>query len=151
MIDVVWQVASEASGLPDEAAVRRWVAAALEGERDEAEVVVRVVDEPEARQLNRAYRGRDYATNVLSFPSEPPPGFEDLPDLGDLVLCAAVVAREAVEQGKAEWDHWAHLVVHGTLHLLGMDHEAEDQAARMEARECAILARLGITDPYAPR
>ena len=108
----------------------------------------RIVDEAEGRALNERWRGRDHATNVLSFPAELPPGVA-LPLLGDLVVCAPVVAREAAEQGKAEADHWAHLVIHGTLHLLGFDHETEAEATVMEDLERALLAGLGIGDPYA--
>ncbi|TNY24961.1 rRNA maturation RNase YbeY, partial [Fulvimonas soli] len=102
----------------------------------------------EGRALNRDYRGKDYATNVLSFPAELPPGMA-LPLIGDLAICAPVVAREAREQGKRERDHWAHLTVHGVLHLLGYDHIAEADAEAMETLEARILAGLGITDPYA--
>ncbi|SEP07270.1 rRNA maturation RNase YbeY [Aquisalimonas asiatica] len=148
MIDVAYQVACDGPSLPDESAVTRWVEAALAGRRDAAEVVVRVAGEEEARALNRDYRGRDYATNVLSFPFEAPPGFDDLPELGDLVICAEVVAREAAEQDKPVQNHWAHLVIHGTLHLLGYDHIEEAEAAVMEGLERDILAALGIPDPY---
>ncbi len=134
---------------PDAAEIRRWVAAALaaEGRDGDAELTVRIVDEAEITELNRRYRGKDRPTNVLSFPFEAPPEVEtDL--LGDLVIAAPVVRREAVAQGKAETAHWAHLVVHGTLHLLGHDHQTEAEAERMEAREVAILAGLGFPDPY---
>ncbi len=143
------QDASGGGGGPDAADVETWVAAALDGRRDGGEMTVRIVDEDEGRRLNRDYRGYDRATNVLAFPFESPPGIEPLPYLGDLVLCAPVVAREAREQGKAVRAHWAHLVVHGTLHLLGYDHIDEEEAVRMEAEECRILARLGVPDPYA--
>ncbi|GIX36940.1 MAG: endoribonuclease YbeY [Silanimonas sp.] len=137
-------------GLPAPVSVRRWVAAALAGRRARAEVSVRFVDSPEGRALNRTYRGKDYATNVLSFPVELPPGVRS-PLLGDLVVCAPVVAMEALAQGKPLAHHYAHLVVHGCLHLLGMDHQDEAEAEAMEARERRILARLGIPDPYAGR
>jgi probable rRNA maturation factor len=137
-----------AAPAPDDDAFRRWVGAALAGRRETAELTVRIVDEAEGRALNARWRGRDYATNVLSFPAELPPGVA-LPLLGDLVVCAPVVAREAAEQGKAEADHWAHLVVHGTLHLLGFDHESESDAVVMEGLERELLAGLGIGDPYA--
>lgn len=99
------------------------------------------------RALNARYRGRDYATNVLSFPAELPPGV-DVPLLGDIVVCAPVVAREAAEQHKAPRAHWAHMLVHATLHLLGHDHEQPHDATRMEALETRILAALGFPDPY---
>lgn len=137
-----------AAPVPDDDAFRRWVGAALAGRRETAELTVRIVDEAEGRALNARWRGRDYATNVLSFPAELPPGVA-LPLLGDLVVCAPVVAREAAEQGKSEADHWAHLVIHGTLHLLGFDHESESDAVVMEGLERELLAGLGIGDPYA--
>lgn len=142
------QLASGASGLPGEAQLRRWAEAALRDERPRTELTVRIVDDDESRALNRAYRGKDRPTNVLSFPFEAPPGVS-LELLGDLVICAGVVAREAAEQGKPPEDHWAHMVVHGVLHLLGYDHEEPAEADRMEALEVRILADLGIADPYA--
>jgi probable rRNA maturation factor len=138
-------------GLPAANSFRKWVAAALEGRIREADLAIRVVDNKEGRSLNRHYRGRDYATNVLSFPAEMPEGLPKgvrLPLLGDLVICAPVVAREAREQKKALNDHYAHLTVHGTLHLLGWDHEDEREAECMEQLEREILASLGIADPY---
>jgi probable rRNA maturation factor len=138
-------------GLPAAASVRRWVEAALAGQRRAIELAVRYVDSDEGRALNRDYRGKDYATNVLSFPVELPPGVRS-PLLGDLVICAPVVALEALGQDKPLAHHHAHLVVHGVLHLLGMDHErTEAEADAMEARERTILGRLGIPDPYAER
>lgn len=149
MITVIYQVACDDGDLPSETAVEGWVAAALDGRREVAEVVVRVVGPEEGCRLNRDYRGRDYATNVLSFPFEAPPGLdEDLPELGDLVICADVVAHEAAEQAKPPSHHWAHMVVHGTLHLLGYDHMEEAEAREMESAEREILAGLGIPDPY---
>ena len=138
------------AGVPASASFVRWVAAALHGarRRKPTEVAVRIVDADEGRSLNRDYRGKDYATNVLSFPAELPPGV-DLPLIGDLAICAPVVAREAAEQGKKPRDHWAHLTVHGTLHLLGYDHIQDAEAEAMEALETRILAGLGIADPYA--
>jgi probable rRNA maturation factor len=139
------QYASRAEGLPERAAVRAWARAALaaEGKRG-ARITIRFVDAEESRTLNRDYRGRDCATNVLSF------AYENEPQVwGDLVLCAPVLAREAGEQGKSLEAHCAHLVAHGLLHLLGYDHEVgEDEARRMEDRERAILASLGFADPY---
>ncbi len=139
-------------GLPATVSFRRWVAAALAiaAHRAPAELSLRLVDAREGRALNRRYRGRDYATNVLSFPAELPAGV-DLPLLGDLVLCAPVLAREAREQGKPLAAHYAHLSIHGVLHLLGHDHLRPHQATRMETLETAALARLGIPDPYRPR
>ena len=137
------------AGLPSSTSFRRWVAAALRGakHRKPAELAIRIVDIDEARALNNAYRGKDYATNVLSFPAELPPELK-LPLLGDLAICAPVVLREASEQGKPPKDHWAHLTVHGVLHLLGYDHIEENEAEAMEALETSVLAGLGIADPY---
>ena len=138
------------AGLPASASFRRWVEAALRGakRRKPAALAIRLIDADEGRALNRDYRGKDYATNVLSFPAELPPGVA-LPLIGDLAICAPVVKREAAEQGKREWDHWAHLTVHGVLHLLGYDHIVEAEADVMEALETRILAGLDIADPYA--
>lgn len=134
-------------GLPAAASFRRWARAALEGRVRRADLALRLVDEREGCNLNRHYRGKDCATNVLSFPAELPAGVE-LPILGDLVLCAPVVAREAAEQGKPLQHHYAHLTVHGILHLLGFDHEDPREAEAMEHLEREILAGLGIEDPY---
>jgi len=138
------------TGLPSPVSFRRWVEAALHGakRRKPAELAIRIVDTDEGRALNRDYRGKNYATNVLSFPAELPPGVA-LPLIGDLAICAPVVLREAAEQGKAARDHWAHLTIHGVLHLLGYDHIEDGEAQAMEALETRILAGLGIADPYA--
>ena len=149
--DVTVTYAAARKGVPSSASFRKWVTAALADRDAPAEMAIRIVGADEGRKLNRTYRGKDYATNVLSFPAELPEGLPEdveLPLLGDLVICAEVVAREAAEQGKRPADHWAHLVVHGTLHLLGWDHEADDEAEAMEAREREILAGLGSADPY---
>ena len=137
-------------GVPAPASFRRWAEAALHDahHRKPAELSIRIVGAREGRALNRQYRGKDYATNVLSFPVELPRGVAS-PLLGDLVICAAVVAREAREQAKPPRDHYAHLTVHGVLHLLGFDHQNERGAVRMETLETRILAGLGIADPYA--
>ncbi|MCX7892110.1 MAG: rRNA maturation RNase YbeY [Burkholderiales bacterium] len=129
--------------MPSPGAVARWARAALPRR---AEVAVRFVGAREARALNRTFRGRDYATNVLTFVYENRPR---RPLAGDLVLCVPVVAREAREQGKPARAHYAHLLVHGALHLAGHDHERAADARRMQARERRILARLGFADPYA--
>jgi len=138
------------AGIPSAASFRLWVEAALRGakRRRAAELSIRLVGIDEGRALNRDYRGKDYATNVLSFEAGLPPELK-LPLIGDMVICAPVVAREAAEQGKRARDHWAHLTVHGTLHLLGYDHLVEAEAEAMEALETRILALLGIADPYA--
>lgn len=134
--------------LPEAAELERWMTAVLENEADpRSELTVRFVECDESRQLNRDYRGKDSPTNVLSFPFEAPPGLE-LPLLGDLVICHEIVVREAREQGKSTHDHYAHLVIHGGLHLLGYDHIDDEEAERMETLERALLARFGIADPY---
>ena len=134
-------------GLPAAASFRRWVAAACTGRIRRADLGIRLVDAKVGRSLNRHYRGKDYATNVLSFPAELPEGVT-LPLLGDLVICAPVVAREAREQGKDLSAHYAHLTIHGVLHLLGLDHEDQREAEAMEQIEREILAGLGFADPY---
>lgn len=142
------QFAVQAPDLPAAAQLRAWAEAAWREPDQDAEVVVRVTGEAESRRLNHDFRGRDRATNVLSFPYDPVPEL-DLDHVGDLVLCAPVVAREAREQGKAPAAHWAHMVVHGMLHLQGYDHEDDAGAAEMERIETVILAGLGYPDPYA--
>ena len=132
---------------PAAAALRRWVRTALGERRGAVELSLRIVDEAEITELNARYRGKDYATNVLSFPADLPPELK-LPQLGDIVICAPVVTREAAEQGKAEEAHWAHLVVHGTLHLLGHDHIDEAEAEAREALEIELLRRLDYPNPY---
>ena len=133
------QFAVEPDGLPTRPQLRRWVKAAL---AEDAEITLRLVDAEEGRALNRDYRDKDYATNVLTFP------LSDEPLMGDIVLCAPVVAAEAATQGKSAEAHYAHLVVHGVLHLQGYDHENDDEAAGMEALETQIVTKLGYADPY---
>ena len=135
--------------IPAAASFRRWIEAALSVARyrKAAEMSLRIVGAREGRALNRRYRGRDYATNVLSFPAELPSGIKS-PLLGDIVICAPVVAREAHEQGKSVRDHYAHMTVHAVLHLLGFDHQSEHDAEKMEALETRVLASLGIDDSY---
>lgn len=141
------QRASNETPLPEEVDFERWIQAALKNSEKPVGLVIRVVDEAEGRELNHRYRGKDKPTNVLSFAFEAPP--ESGSDhLGDLVICAPVVVREAREQGKALNDHWAHLVIHGVLHLCGYDHQTEDEAQLMESCEKSILHELGIKDPY---
>ena len=139
------QRAVTARGVPGPARLRRWARAAL-GRRG-GELTVRIVGPAESRSLNRRYRGKDKPTNVLSFPSGAPARGKQRV-LGDLVICAAVVAREAREQGKPAAAHWAHMVVHGVLHLVGYDHIRAADAKVMEGRERAILARLSYPNPY---
>jgi len=137
---------------PDDDFIRTWVVRALEAAAADpaAEVSVRVVDADEMRILNRDYRDKDKPTNVLSFPAGHVSGLpeaEPVP-VGDIVVCADIVRDEADAQQKGLPDHWAHMLVHGTLHLLGFDHEADDEAAAMEAFEKRILAAHGLADPY---
>ncbi len=151
-LDLDLQIATAAPDLPGEPDFACWTAAALEGCRERATLTIRIVDEAEGRSLNLQYRGLDRPTNVLSFPFDPPPGIPDQDQLGDLlgdlVVCAPVVRREALEQCKEARAHWAHLVVHGVLHLLDYDHLTDREAAEMEGLETAILQRLGFPPPY---
>jgi probable rRNA maturation factor len=133
-------------GVPTKQSFQTWIAAIPRLPRN-AQVNILVVDAEAGRRFNRQYRHKDYPTNVLSFPWQPAPGDKSRL-LGDLVICAPVVAREAAEQGKRPRDHWAHLTIHGVLHLLGHDHETPAEARRMEALEIRILAGLGIRNPY---
>ena len=142
------QIATEnIEGLPTEEQIVQWATAAVQPEGDEVEMTVRIVDEPESHELNLTYRGKDRSTNVLSFPFECPDEVE-LPLLGDLVICRQVVEREAAEQEKPLMAHWAHMVVHGSLHLLGYDHIEDDEAEEMESLETQIMQGLGFDDPY---
>lgn len=148
-LDLSVQYACNREGVPSRVEFRRWLRAAEPGA---ARITVRIVDEDEGRELNRDYRGKDYATNVLTFAygeGEDMPLPEGLPLMGDLVLCRQVVEREAAEQGKLLDAHYAHLSVHGMLHLQGFDHLEDAEADEMEARERQILADLGYADPYA--
>ncbi|MBT2969847.1 MAG: rRNA maturation RNase YbeY [Candidatus Thiodiazotropha sp. (ex Ctena orbiculata)] len=143
----VQRVTESSVEIPADEDFRRWVEAALPRNSEPVELVIRLVDEAESRQLNRDYRGKDGPTNVLSFPFEAPPQVP-LPLLGDLVICVQVVVREATEQGKEPRAHWAHMVIHGVLHLLGYDHQEGAQAQRMESEEREILRGLDFSDPY---
>lgn len=144
-LSVEIQIASKEKDLPADEDFMKWAQAALE--KENAEVVIRIVDEEESQQLNSQYRGRDKPTNVLSFPFEAPP---EVPSehLGDLVICAPVVAEEAARQGKPLAHHWAHMVVHGMLHLQGHDHQNPEEAEQMESLERKLLADMDIPDPY---
>ncbi len=135
--------------VPEEGDIRRWIAATLADRqyRSDTEISVRLVDEEEMSALNRRYRGVAGPTNVLSFPSDLPPELGE-PLLGDIVVCAPVVRSEAAQQGKPRAAHWAHMLVHGTLHLLGYDHVEDDEALAMEAIESAVLASLDYPPPY---
>lgn len=149
MLELDLQIASDACDLPSEAQFRDWCEIALRQRSADSELTIRLVDEAEGLELNHTYRQREYATNVLSFPADVPDELLDIPLLGDLVICAPVVAREAIEQDKSLIAHWAHLVIHGCLHLLGYDHIEDAEAEEMEALERTLLAELGYPDPYA--
>jgi probable rRNA maturation factor len=138
-VRIAVQLAVAAKGVPRGGRLRQWASAAAAGPAD---LTLRIVGTAEARRLNRDYRGRDYSTNVLTF------GYRRFPPFGDIVLCKPAVEREARVQGKALAAHYAHLVVHGVLHLRGFDHERPADAARMERAERRILRRLGYGDPY---
>jgi probable rRNA maturation factor len=127
--------------------MEKWIRAALGSRKQDTEINVKLVDLAEMGELNQTYRGKSGATNVLSFPAELPPELK-LPLLGDIAICAPVVRREAIEQGKSEEAHWAHMTVHGTLHLLGFDHVKDEEARRMETLETAILKQLHYPAPY---
>lgn len=137
----------DSTGLPDETQFQAWLDAVIPQFQEEAEVTIRLVDEAESHDLNLTYRGKDKSTNVLSFPFEAPPGIE-LPLLGDLIICRQVVEREALEQDKPLEAHWAHMVIHGSLHLLGYDHIDDGEAEEMEGLETEIMLALGFSDPY---
>ena len=141
------QTIFKSNGHPDQEKIQRWVDAALEGFNQDTEIVVRIVDEEESAELNQQYRHKKGPTNILSFPVEVPEGIE-LNLLGDLVVCAPVLEKEALEQHKSLTDHWAHIIVHGVLHLLGYDHIDETQAELMESKEISILNKLNIKNPY---
>tara|TARA_B100000809_G_scaffold266038_2_gene327022 strand:+ start:3681 stop:4169 length:489 start_codon:yes stop_codon:yes gene_type:complete len=153
-IDLQIAIAADPA-LPQQQQLRQWVSAALAAANycgAEAELSVRLVDVGESQALNLQYRDKDKPTNVLSFPFEQPPGLPpeaQLPLLGDLVICATVVKREATDQGKTFEAHWAHMLVHGTLHLLGFDHIEDADADAMETLETQILVSLGYPKPYA--
>ncbi|MEQ7920501.1 rRNA maturation RNase YbeY [Xanthomonas sp. WHRI 1810A] len=148
MLELDLQLATQATA-PSEAQFRLWCELGLRQRTADSELTIRLVDETEGRELNHTWRHKDYATNVLSFPADVPDEMLDIPLLGDLVICVPVVTREAHEQGKLLDAHWAHLVIHGCLHLLGYDHIDDDEALEMESLEQTLLAELGYPDPYA--
>ncbi len=140
------QRATDAPDQPSDEQLLRWASLALR-ERPDHELTIRLVDAAESQELNRDYRHKDSPTNVLSFPADLPPEL-NIPLLGDLVICVPVVNREAAQQGKEQSAHWAHMVIHGCLHLLGYDHLEDDEAEAMESLERELLAELSIADPY---
>ncbi|MGF1749706.1 rRNA maturation RNase YbeY [Vibrio cionasavignyae] len=145
-LDLQLAVESE-EGLPSHAEFQQWLDKAIIPFQKEAELTIRIVDDAESQQLNHDYRGKDKPTNVLSFPFEAPPGIE-MNLLGDLIICRQVVEKEAKEQSKTSTAHWAHMVVHGSLHLLGYDHIDDEEADEMEALETEIMLDMGFEDPY---
>ena len=146
-LDLDLQVASQAANLPSQQDFELWATTALKAHRDNAELTIRIVENDESQSLNLAYRGKDKPTNVLSFPFEAPAGIT-LPLLGDLIIAADVVAVEAKQQNKPLASHWAHMVVHGCLHLLGYDHIEDDEAVEMESLETQLIESLGFDNPY---
>ncbi|HGJ5883864.1 rRNA maturation RNase YbeY [Arsenophonus sp.] len=138
---------SDHSGLPSETTFQQWLEAFLPQFQSESEITIRIVDIAENQYLNLTYRGKDKPTNVLSFPFEAPENIT-LPLLGDLIICRQVVEKEAIEQQKNQDAHWAHMVIHGCLHLLGYDHLTDFEAAEMETIETEIMQKLGYPDPY---
>lgn len=135
--------------VPSTVQLKNWVKSALKNQLPSAELTIRIVDKEEMTFLNSTYRHKNKPTNVLSFPSELPEELKiDVPILGDIVICAEVIEEEAKEQHKQTNAHWAHMVVHGVLHLLGYDHEIDQDAEKMEAEEIIILKSLGFSDPY---
>ena len=149
--DVAIQRATRTAEIPGDDQFQKWIEAVPAVSELRYALDIRIVDDEEAQRFNREYRGRDYATNVLSFPAELPEGLPEeirQTQLGDLLICAPVVVREAQEQNRPAADHWAHLTIHGLLHLLGYDHEQPGDAAVMESLETEILAGLGVPDPY---
>ncbi|MUI54099.1 rRNA maturation RNase YbeY [Aliivibrio fischeri] len=147
-IELDLQIACEnEKGLPSEKDLMTWLNAVIPQFQPQAELTIRIVDEKESHELNHEYRGKDKPTNVLSFPFEAPPGLE-LNLLGDLIICRQVVEEEAIEQNKPLLAHWAHMVVHGSLHLLGYDHIEDDEAEEMESLETELMQGMGFEDPY---
>lgn len=145
-LTVDFQNVYDGENVPDESLFQKWAESAWLG-KDPAEVTIRIVGALESQGLNHEYRGKDKPTNVLSFPFEAPAGIT-IPLAGDLVICAPVVEREAIEQHKASEAHWAHMVVHGMLHLQGYDHIEDQDAEVMEALEIRLMHRLGYSNPY---
>lgn len=147
MENIFIQRESEAQNIPSDSLLKTWCICALDEKQKHADITIRISDKAEIQTLNKVYRHKDYATNVLSFPSTVPE-FCNINELGDIVICAEVVTEEAQTQSKNLEHHWAHMVVHGTLHLQGYDHVEDDEAEKMEALETKILIELGYSPPY---
>ncbi len=149
MYEIIVQRVVQAKSLPTTAKLKRWATGVLKNKLDRAELTIRIVDKNEITELNSTYRHKNKPTNVLSFPFDMPPELTDeTPILGDIIICADVIAEEADAQEKTLEAHWAHMVVHGTLHLLGFDHENDADAEVMEAEEIKILQTFGFNNPY---
>ncbi|NVK26230.1 MAG: rRNA maturation RNase YbeY [Gammaproteobacteria bacterium] len=151
MIELDYQNASTVEDIPSQSQCLAWLEQFLPEFQADSELTVRIVDEAESQELNNTYRGKNKPTNVLSFPFEVPeylPEEMDFPLLGDLIICAQVVNREALEQNKTSEAHWAHMLLHGCLHLLGYDHIDDTEAEEMEALEIKILQKMGFANPY---
>ncbi|QBF82321.1 rRNA maturation RNase YbeY [Shewanella maritima] len=146
-LDLDLQVATDATNIPSQQDFELWATTAIDNAMTQAELTIRLVDSDESQSLNRNYRGKDKPTNVLSFPFEAPPEVE-LPLLGDLIICVSVVEQEAKAQNKSLQAHWAHMVIHGGLHLLGYDHIIDAEAEEMEALETQLIQGLGYDNPY---
>ena len=149
MFEIIVQRTISPKSLPSASKLKHWAMTALQNKVDSAELTIRIVDKDEITELNNSYRQKNKPTNVLSFPFDMPEELTDeIPILGDIVICADVVKEEAQAQDKPEEAHWAHMVIHGTLHLLGYDHEKNHDAERMEAEEIVLLQSLGFHNPY---
>lgn len=149
-IELDLQIATNAPSIPKPEQFRQWLNMALLGRVNDTELTIRVVDAPEMITLNEKYRHKSGTTNVLSFPADISPAF-NLSILGDIIICAPVIEQEAAEQNKEIYSHWALMVVHGSLHLLGFDHQHEDDAQEMESLETKILTKLGFPPPYGQK
>jgi len=143
------QIQSSNPTIPDQNQIQTWIDSALESLLNDAELTIRIVDEDESQKLNESYRKKQGPTNVLSFSADIPEDVQlDVPLLGDLIICAPVVEREAKEQAKTADEHWAHIIIHGVLHLLGFDHIKDEDANTMEGLEIKLLQQLGYANPY---
>ena len=147
MITIDIEYATQLTDYPKAASIKKWIKATLKGRNNDCIIALKVIDEEEMKMLNHTYRHKEGTTNILSFPCQLPSEVR-ANILGDIAICAPVVKKEALEQNKTLTAHWAHLVIHGTLHLLGYDHEQENEAVTMEKIETIILHNLGFPDPY---
>lgn len=147
IIDMCIENVSRCKNIPDESAIHQWVTTALSGHKHPMELNIRIIDEDESAALNHQYRKKNNPTNVLSFPANLPESLK-LPLLGDLAVCAQVIEREAREQNKALYAHWAHIIIHGSLHLIGFDHKDDAEAEKMELLETQLLVSLNFLPPY---